>query len=69
MSVLKEQVSKSLDERAIYFHRQFPDKFIKKWRLREIYRKNLIKKKAINVAKMPIKGRDGRYNPLFDTMK
>ena len=51
-------------ERTVLFHRTFPDKFIKLWRLREVYRQNLIKIKAINMAKMPIKGRDGRYEPL-----
>ena len=51
------------------FHRQFPDKFIKPWRLRFVYKQNLIKQKAINIAKMPLKAQDGRYVPLFDAMK
>ena len=42
-STLKSWVSRSIKERCILFHRQFPDKFIKAWRLRYIYKQNLIK--------------------------
>ena len=68
-STLKSWVSRSIEERCLLFHRQFPDKFIKPWRLRFVYRQNLIKQKSINIAKMPIKAKDGRYNPLFAAMK
>ena len=60
-STLKLWVTRSIKERCVLFHRQFPDKFIKPWRLRYIYKQNLIKQKAINIAKMPIKSKDGRY--------
>ena len=68
-STLKSWVSRSIQERSVLFHRRFPDKFIKPWRLRFIYKQNLIKPKAINIAKMPIKSQDGRYGPLFDAMR
>ena len=48
-STLKSWVSRSILERSLLFHRQFPDKFIKVWRLREVYRKNGIKAKSIRV--------------------
>ena len=67
-STLKSWVSRSIQERCVLFHRQFPDKFIKPWRLRFVYKQNLIKQKVINIAKMPIKAKDGRYVPLFDAM-
>ena len=68
-STLKSWVSRSIQERSVLFHRRFPDKFIKPWRLRYVYKQNLIKPKAINIAKMPIKAQDGRYSPLFDAMR
>lgn len=61
--------TKSLLERTILFHRSYPDKFIKVWRLREVYKQNGIKNKKIFVNKMPIKARDGRYNPLVAEMQ
>ena len=42
-STLKSWVSRSIQERCVLFHRQFPDKFIKPWRLRFVYKQNLIK--------------------------
>ena len=42
-STLKSWVSRSIQERCVLFHRQFPDKFIKSWRLRFVYKQNLIK--------------------------
>ena len=42
-STLKSWVSPSIQERCVLFHRQFPDKFIKPWRLRFVYKQNLIK--------------------------
>ena len=68
-STLKSWVARSIRERCLLFHRQFPDKFIKPWRLRLVYKQNLIKQKAINIAKMPLKAQDGRYTPLFEAMK
>ena len=68
-STLKSWVTRSIQERCVLFHRQFPDKFIKPWRLRFVYKQNLIKQKVINIAKMPIKAKDGRYVPLFDAMQ
>ena len=61
--------TKSLQERTILFHRSYPDKFIKVWRLREVYRQNGIQNKSILVRKMPIKARDGRYIPLVAEMQ
>ena len=46
-------ITKSIKERCIFFHRSYPDKFIKPWRLRAIYKANLIKKKVIRTTKMP----------------
>ena len=37
-STLKSWVSRSIQERCLLFHRQFPDKFIKPWRLRFVYK-------------------------------
>ena len=61
--------TKSLRERTVLFHRSYPDKFIKVWRLREVYRQNGIKNKKVLVQKMPIKARDGRYIPLVTEMQ
>ena len=60
--------TKSLIQRTVLFHRSYPDKFIKVWRLREVYRQNGIKNKSILVRKMPLKARDGRYIPLVVEM-
>ena len=60
--------TKSLVQRTVLFHRSYPDKFIKVWRLREVYRQNGIKNKSILVRKMPLKARDGRYIPLVVEM-
>ena len=37
-STLKSWVARSIQERCLLFHRQFPDKFIKPWRLRFVYK-------------------------------
>ena len=37
-STLKSWVSRSIQERCLLFHRRFPDKFIKPWRLRFVYK-------------------------------
>ena len=50
---LKAWITKSIKERCIFFHRSYPDKFIKPWRLLAIYKANLIKRKVIRTTKMP----------------
>ena len=57
-------MSRTIEERTILFHRMFPGKHIKPWRLRAIYRANLIKLKLIRITKMPIYGSDGRYDNM-----
>ena len=37
--------------------------------MREVYRQNGIRQKRIKVDKMPIKGRDGRYEPMIVEMR
>ena len=66
---LNSWVTKSISQRCVLFHRQFPEKFIKPWRLRMIYKVNLIKRKAINITKMPRRIDEDRYNGLRNVMK
>ena len=68
-STLLAWVTKSIKDRCVLFHRSYPDKFIKPWKLRAVYRANLIKKKAILTTKMPLKAADGRYEPLKEEMR
>ena len=65
---LSAWVTKSIVERTALFHRSFPDKFIKLWRLHKVYQANLVKKKVIRVTKMPEKKQDGRYDVLKSDM-
>ena len=51
------------------FHRQFPEKFIKPWRLRMIYRVNLIKRKTIRITKVPRRMDNSRYDGLKNVMR
>ena len=68
-STLKAWVTKSIKERCVLFHRQFPEKFIKPWRLRMIYRVNLIKRKTIKITKMPRRIDNSRYEGLRAVMR
>lgn len=51
------------------FHRNFPDKFIKVWRLRQVYKQNGVKLKKVLNQKKPSGAEDGRYQPLEAEMK
>ena len=68
-STLKAWVTRSIKERCVLFHRQYPEKFIKPWRLRMIYKVNLIKRKTIKITKMPQRFNENRYNDLKNIMK
>ena len=54
---------------ALFYVMCFPEKFIKPWRLRMIYRVNLIKRKTIKITKMPRRIDENRYNGLRNVMK
>ena len=62
-------MTKSIKERCVLFHRQFPEKFIKPWRLRMIYKVNIIKRKMIKITKMPRRIDENRYNDLRNVMR
>lgn len=68
-STLLAWVTKSIKERCVLFHRQYPDKFIKPWRLRAIYRANLIKKKVIRTTKMPQRALEDRFETKKNEMR
>ena len=50
-STITKQAGRSLDERAVMFHRRFPEVRISRQQLRSIYKLHGIKKKAIRQRK------------------
>jgi hypothetical protein len=49
--VLKDQTGLTLEERCVFFHRQFPELRISRSTLRTIYREVGIKKKKVRLIK------------------